>query len=266
MAGGLTRAVRTVLAGLALLATSLGAEAQVQTGGRETIQIGLSTDKIGITSGFSGTDPTIFGAIENSDPQVSRTGRYDVIVVLEGPTRPVTVRRKDRIFGLWINRDSEHFDSVPSSYSISTTRPIQDITTETSYRQLALGSGNLAFNIGSSENPQIAEFATALRGIKEQTGLYTERIGGVRFLSQNLFRAAVAIPANVPVGTHRARAFLFRNGIFVDEVSAPLVIVKSGFEAAIYTSAKTQGLTYGVLSVMLAMLTGWLGRLLFRKD
>ena len=77
---------------------------------------------------------------------------------------------------------------------------------------------------------------------------------------------SLAIPANVPVGTHRARAFLFRNGVFIDEMSAPLVIVKSGFEAAIYNMAKTQGLTYGLFAVALAVVTGWLGRLLFRRD
>ena len=233
---------------------------------RESIQIGLSTDKIGITSSFSGADLTVFGALENADPEVRRTGRYDVVVVLEGPPRLATVRRKDRFFGLWINREAEEFQNVPASYSISTTRAIQDITTETSYRQLALGAPNLAFNQGAAENARIAEFSEALRAIKRRTGLYTERIGGVRFLSQNLFRASVAIPSNVPVGTHRARAFLFRNGVFIDELSAPLVIVKSGFEATIYTMAKTQGLTYGILAVALAVFTGWLGRFLFRRD
>ncbi|MCC0025438.1 MAG: TIGR02186 family protein [Zhengella sp.] len=261
---------RTWLACLALpallAALPVQAQAQAQEPLREAIQIGLSTDKIGITSSFSGADLTIFGALENADPEVRRTGRYDVVVVLEGPPRLATVRRKDRFFGLWINRQSETFQSVPASYSIATTRAIQDITTETSYRQLALGAPNLAFNQGAAESGRIAEFSEALRTIKRDTGLYTERIGGVRFLSQNLFRASLAIPANVPVGTHRARAFLFRNGVFIDEMSAPLVIVKSGFEAAIYNMAKTQGLTYGLFAVALAVVTGWLGRLLFRRD
>jgi uncharacterized protein (TIGR02186 family) len=83
---------------------------------QETIQIGLSTDRVAITADFTGADLTIFGAIENSDPLLARQGRYDVIVALEGPTRPVVVRRKDRVLGMWINVDSETFDNVPSSY------------------------------------------------------------------------------------------------------------------------------------------------------
>ena len=54
---------------------------------QEGIQIGLSTDRVAITADFSGADLTIFGALENADPLVSRQGRYDVIVVLEGPAR-----------------------------------------------------------------------------------------------------------------------------------------------------------------------------------
>ena len=86
------------------------AAAQQQTsGGPEGIEIGLSTDRVSITADFTGADLTIFGALDNADPLVSRQGRYDVIVVLEGPPRPVVVRRKDRILGMWINVESDDF-------------------------------------------------------------------------------------------------------------------------------------------------------------
>ena len=60
------------------------------------------------------------------------------------------------------------------------------------------------------------------------------RVGGVEFLSQSLFRASLKLAPNVPVGTHKARAFLFRNGVFIKENSAQLAIVKSGFEQRIF--------------------------------
>ncbi|TIV23124.1 MAG: TIGR02186 family protein, partial [Mesorhizobium sp.] len=109
----------------------------------ESIQIGLSTDAISITAGFSGADLTIFGSLENPDPLIARQGRYDVVVVLEGPPRPVVVRRKDRVLGVWINLDSETFENVPVSYSVATTRPLQDIAEPAKYKQLSLGAQNL---------------------------------------------------------------------------------------------------------------------------
>src|SRR5690606_22807928 len=101
---------------LALLLTT-PATAQTTPAHQEGIQIGLSTDNVAITAGFSGANLTIFGALEDPDPQIVRQGRYDVIVVLEGPSRPVRVRRKDRVLGVWVNLESETFENVPVSYS-----------------------------------------------------------------------------------------------------------------------------------------------------
>lgn len=241
---------------------------KAQTTPTESIQIGLSTDAVSITAGFSGADLTIFGSLENADPLVARQGRYDVIVVLEGPARPVVVRRKDRVLGVWVNLESETFENVPVSYSVATTRPLQDITDPNSYKQLSLGASNLYMQpVDASDSPTtIEEFTTALRNRKRATGLYSENVGGVQFLSQNLFRATVRLAPNVPVGTHKARAFLFKSGLFIKESSAQLEIRKSGFEQSVFRVAHDYSFLYGVFAVSLAMLTGWLGRLVFRRD
>lgn len=234
----------------------------------ENIQIGLSTDRVTIASDFSGADLTIFGALESADPLVARHGRYDIIVVLEGPPRPVVVRKKTRVLGMWINTQSETFVNVPSSYSVATTRVWQDITNPASYRQMALGADNITINpINRDGEPKtIEEFGAALRALKKASGLYSERIGGVQFLSQSLFRATLHLAPNVPVGTHRARAFLFRNGVFIKETSAQLAIIKAGFEQRVHRAAQNHGFLYGLFAVGLAMVTGWAGRMIFRKD
>jgi uncharacterized protein (TIGR02186 family) len=259
---------RASLAILAFAATLAATAAGAQEPIPENIQIGLSTDRVAITADFSGADLTIFGSLENADPQVSRQGRYDVIVVLEGPTRNVVVRRKGRFLGMWINMESETFASVPSSYSVATTRMPQDITAPNNYRQLSLGADNLHIEPIESDSPPatIGEFRAALRERKAASGLFSMRVGGVEFLSQSLFRASLNLAPNVPVGTHKARAFLFRNGVFIRESSAQLAIVKSGFEQRIASAAVDHSFFYGLFAVGLAMLTGWLGRIVFRRD
>jgi uncharacterized protein (TIGR02186 family) len=250
----------------ALLGLALPARAQVEI--PENVQIGLSTDEVVLTADFSGADLTIFGALENIDPLLARQGRYDVVVVLEGPARAVVVRRKDRVLGMWINTRSETFVNVPVSYSLATTRMPQDITDPLSYKRLSLGADNIYLE---PEDPRqspvtIQEFTTALRERKQGTTLYSANYGGVQFLSQSLFRAKLKLAPNVPVGTHKARAFLFRNGLFVKESSAQLAITKSGFEQWIFRSSRDHGFYFGIVAVVLAMLIGWLGRILFRKD
>lgn len=264
------------MAGLSLFLAVAGAHAQgpvpraepQSPANVESIQIGLSTDRISITSDFSGADLTIFGALDNADPLINRQGRYDVIVVLEGPARPVMVRRKQRILGVWMNTQSEIFVNVPVSYSVATTRVPQDITDPINYRQLALGADNIYIEPLDKDvdTATVKEFEAALRQLKKTTGLYSERIGGVQFLTQSLFRATLTLAPNVPVGTHKARAFLFRNGIFIKENSAQLVIVKAGFEQSVFRLAHEYSLFYGIFAAVLAVFTGWLGRIVFRRD
>jgi len=260
--------LKTFVAAAFLSLLTAASPGKAQTLPTESIQIGLSTDAVSITAGFSGADLTIFGSLENADPLVARQGRYDVIVVLEGPPRPVVVRRKDRVLGVWVNLESETFENVPMSYSVATTRPLQDITDPNSYKQLSLGASNLYMQpTDEGDSPTtIAEFTTALRERKSATGLYSENVGGVQFLSQNLFRATVRLAPNVPVGTHKARAFLFKSGLFIKESSAQLEIRKSGFEQSVFRVAHDYSFLYGVFAVSLAMVTGWLGRLIFRRD
>jgi uncharacterized protein (TIGR02186 family) len=264
------RRLRLLPSALAIAVTALtlsGAGAQVPHA--ETIQIGLSTDHVTITAGFSGADLTIFGSIDGLDPLIARQGRYDVIVVLEGPARQVLVRQKERVLGVWINLDYYKFLNIPISYSIATTRPFQDITDPQSYKRLALGAANVYFQPSGEDHRSkatITRFTAALRELMQTNGLYTHRVGGVQFLSASLFRATLPLPADVPVGTHKARAFLFKSGAFVRETSAQLAIQKSGFEQRVFDIANEYSLAYGIFAVALAMVTGWLGRIVFRKD
>lgn len=241
---------------------------QLQMPAPETIEIGLSTESIAITSNFAGTNLTIFGSLDNADPLIQRQGRYDIIVILQGPTRDLVVRKKERYLGVWVNAVSETFMGVPLSYSLASTRNLQDIATEQTLRQLSVGVQNINLHPQdpSDSDGNVTIFGDELRQIRTQQGYFTQRIGDVRFLSRTLFRATLSLPANVPVGRHRARALLFRQGVFLREVDASLEIVKAGFEQSVHDAAIKHSLAYGLFAVFLAVFTGWFGRLLFKKD
>lgn len=241
---------------------------RLQTPAAETIEIGLSTETIALTSNFNGANLTIFGALDNADPLIQRQGRYDIIVVLQGPLRNLVVRKKERHLGVWVNAASETFLSVPLSYSLASTRSLQDITDPKTYRQLSVGTANfyMAPEDANNTSSETDVFSDELRAIKTRQGLYSQRIGGVEFISRTLFRATLALPANVPVGRHKARALLFRNGVFLREVDTGLEIVKAGFEQSVYEAAHQHSFLYGMFAVFLAVFTGWFGRILFKRD
>lgn len=244
------------------------ANAAEQTRIPERIEIGLSTEVVGITSNFDGQGLTIFGAVDNVDPLILRQGRYDIFVILEGPRAELVTRRKGRVAGIWMNVDSQTFENAPQSYLIASTRLARDVTSLDTLARLSLGVEQIRVQ-PDEERPQaddVAAFTAALKRLKEEDGLYQEFPGGVQFISQSLFRAQIVLPANVPLGQHRARAYLFRNGELVGQTQAPLRIAKAGFEYALSDFARTQSLSYGLAAVLLALFVGWLGRIMFKRD
>lgn len=234
----------------------------------ERIDIGISTNQIAITSDFSGADITVFGAIDGADELLLATFAYDIVVALEGPRQSTTVRRKERVAGIWINRHSIRFEPIPASYSLSSTRPLADIANlmELATHDIGINNVRLVPTGEVGDGSRLTEFRDALRRIKQADGLYQRAPTGVQFISKSLFRASVRLPANIPVGQHKVRAVLYKNSQFVMEKVIPLRVVKTGLEQFIYNFAHNYSLAYGVVAVLLATLTGWLGSVIFRKD
>jgi uncharacterized protein (TIGR02186 family) len=235
---------------------------------KETIEIGVSTNEIAITSDFSGADLTVFGALDNADSFLQTIGQYDVVVTLEGPKTDAILRKKERVAGIWINRQSMTFDSVPESYSLASTRVLDTIGTPLELGNVSIGVSDirLAPNNYLGSLNDLGAFRDAFRRLKQSSGLFQSNEGGIRFVSPTLFRATLRLPANVPNGMHVVHAYLFKSGQFVMERKIPLRVTKTGFEQSLTDIAHQQPLFYGSFSVLLAVITGWGASLIFRRD
>ncbi|MEV4608011.1 putative transmembrane protein (Alph_Pro_TM) [compost metagenome] len=235
---------------------------------KEGLDIGVSTNEIAIASDFRGADLTVFGAMTNPDELLLAIGSYDIIVTLEGPRDYATVRKKERIFGVWVNTDSMIFEQVPESYSIASTRQLDDPTQLPPINTAGVGIEHLALNpIGYIRDVgELSDFREAYRRLKLAGGLYQKEASGVRFVSSSLFRASLRLPANVPDGVHIVRAYLFKSGTLLTQREIPLRVVKTGLEQAITDTAHNQPFAYGLLCVLIALVTGWGASIVFRKD
>jgi len=226
---------------------------------------GLSTDLIQITSNFTGTDIVLFGAIEpaaNAEPAKDQ----DLVIVVRGPQVDMTVRRKERILGIWVNRDQVVFTGLPGFYFLASTRPLDDIASLPTLQRFRLGTANLESTYkGSMDADKAAAFRAAVIRDRKRERLYWESPTGIEFLSRTLFRARIAIPAAVPPGEYRAEAYLFQDGTVVSAQSSPLFIDKSGFERRVYNYAYQASFAYGSAAVLMAFAFGWAGFLIFRQ-
>lgn len=228
-------------------------------GAEETLTAGLSQDYLQITSNFNGSELTVFGAIEN--PQ--EDGERDIVVVVRGPDALMTVRRKDRIAGLWINNARAKM-RLPSYYFITATRPLASITDTGTLRRYELGVDYLTPDIVASDgDPE--PYTTALLRAQRRAKLYVQRKAGVEMQSATLFRVHVPVPSAVPRGSYTVEVYLLRDGQVIAAQSTPFYVDQAGFERRLYTYAHASPLSYGVLTVLLAVLLGWTSTLFFRN-
>lgn len=223
------------------------------------LTVDLSNPVVAITTGFTGTDLLLYGAVR--DPG-------DVIVVVRGPAKDRTVRRKARVGGVWVNRDELTFKNVPAFYWLASNRPIGEIAPGELQDIHQIGLDNVllrpATTPGEGLDPE--EYRAGLIRNMQTDGLYAKEPGDVVFLSENLFRTKVYFPANVTVGTFGVDVFLVRDGQLAGFETTILTVRKFGLEAQIFNLAHEQSLIYGLLAVVIAVVAGWLGNAAFKKS
>ncbi len=241
--------------------------AEFRPAAAESLVVALSTDHVEISSSFAGTGITVFGAIERDGAALPERPVYDIVAVVRGPDETLVTRRKERVAGIWLNRAARTFLEMPSFYAVHSSRPLGEITNLTTLRRYQLGLGNLAFRSeGGFEAADDPAFEAAFVRLKKQAGLYRDAPYGITFPGGSLFQTGVAIPANVPVGTYVVSVFLFADGVMLATGNAAFGIGKTGFEQFTFDLAHENGYLYGLICVLLALLTGWLAAVLFRRD
>ena len=253
----------TALAALAALALTAPATA-------ERLVTTLSTSRVLIASNFTGADVVLFGSVERDAQTVARRGGYDIVVTVTGPRETVVTFRKERVAGIWVNADSRTFIKAPSYLSVLTNRTIGDIADVNTLRRTQTGlqrtllpqeiAGDIADSI--RDDP----FRLAFLRLQKDKQLYREVENGVTFLTPALYRAAIPIPDNAPTGSYDVDVKLFADGAMLARTQTALEVVKVGFEQIVANAARDHGIFYGLVTAMMALLTGWFASVVFRKD
>ncbi|TSB02075.1 TIGR02186 family protein [Sphingorhabdus contaminans] len=226
----------------------------------------VSQRQINIQSGFTGAELLLFGAIIYPRG-VAPEGQIDVAVVLRGPARPITLREKQKIAGIWINADSSDFRSVPVYYAIASSRPLRDIVDSKTAAIYELGLDKLQLSpSGEVDAKEQRRFSNGLVDLKQRNGLFRQEAGSVEITDQVLYRARLEIPSSVPVGTYVAETLLIRNGrVIVADDKVEVRVRKTGFEQLVSILAQDYSLFYGTMAVLVSLLLGWFAGYIFQR-
>jgi uncharacterized protein (TIGR02186 family) len=251
-----------------LVASLLALLLSIAPAAAERVILGLSTDVIPIASNFAGTTLALFGVIEPGGS--TRRGGYDAAVIVRGPPGTQVVRRRERLVIIWVNGRSRTYVAAPLYYAALSNRPIPDIALEAVRRehQLGLDSLRLLQRWDRQAPGEDAVFRQAFLNVRQEDELYSEAAGEdhLRFLAPNVIRARIPLPANVPTGVYSVEVLVFSEGFVVGRETTSFTIEKTGFEAAVFAASREQPLLYGMAGVALALGTGWLAGILFRRN
>jgi len=229
-----------------------------------TVVAGLSQNRVSITANFDGTGILVFGAIKRDAPPIGKSP-LQVIIAVAGPSSPVLVRRKQRTFGIWVNRVSIKIDAAPSFYAVASTVPLDQAISHTEDLRYRVSIANMIRNVGEAgKTDEAQKFSNAVIRIRRNDGLYSDTGERVKLTDDTLFQAQFTLPANLVEGDYLTRIFLTRDRKVVDEFETTIAVRKVGLERWIYALAHEQPLAYGLLSLAIAIFAGWLASTLFR--
>lgn len=223
----------------------------------ETVVAGLSQHRVSITASFDGSEILIFGAVKREAPAPERQ-ELGVIITVAGPDRPVLLRRKERVAGVWINTDSFLMDKAPSFYHVATSAPLARIlkTGDNAVNRVSVNHMIQAYD-GAPEALAPDDFMAALLRIKTGANQYRLSEGTVSVRQDTLFDTRIALPANIIEGDYRVDFYLTREGRIVGNHATVIRVRKVGLERFVYNLAHERPLLHGLLALLIASLAGW---------
>src|SRR4051812_33631631 len=263
----MTGAVRVAVLGLAL---ALSAPLAVSAAHAEKLIVSVSNHRVTVTPNYSGEELVLFGSVEkDASTPASRTA-YDLVVTVSGPRADMVTRRKERKFGIWINTDYRQFLHVPAYLALFANRPFDAIASPEVQRRQQVGLNNVLLT--QRVGPDYADvvpndaFRSAFVRLRRQHGLYREATSAVTFLTPTLFRTGIPLPAEVPIGLYNVEIKLFSDGALVTKTETAFEIVKVGFEQFVANTARQSGFVYGLVTAAMALMSGWMASIVFRRD
>lgn len=220
----------------------------------------LSSHRVVITSSFTGAELVLYGLIERDAMTIGRGSGYDVIAIMRGENETFVVREKSRDFGFWLNHAKLTLPPVPKALGLFSNRPLKDIADSDLRNTNLFGLNSLLPQMGSDPS------RLALIRLQKAKKLYFENENGVTFLTPSWFRTRIRLPSDIPTGQYRIDVFLLTGGVIVSRSETAFEIVKSGVESFITRHSRDNAWLYGIMTAFFAIISGFIGHLVFRKD
>lgn len=229
----------------------------------EEVLAGLSQHSVSLTTGYSGSQLFVYGAVKHVSGSPERP--LDIIVAITGPTAPVMVRKKERQFGIWMNGPGVQIDAAPSFYAVATTKSFRETISWTDDMRYSVGLDHVIRLVDAPDwVTDREEYRRAVSRLRTQQGLYAVLPGAVTLTDDTLFETRIRLPASLVEGDYIARVFLLSDKEVIDVFDDKVEVRRAGIGRFVYTAAQEWPALYGLMSIVVALVAGWLASAFFR--
>src|SRR6056300_713339 len=192
----------------------------------------LSQGNVKISTNSLGAKILLFGAYDGKQGD-------DIIIVVNGPKGLVKIKKKEKLFGMWVNTRKVNYINNPKYLSISSNRPIDEILEKRIQKLSQIGLNNLNVRVqpGTKIDDNVG-WREALTRNMIKSNLWSINENSVSLNKNALFRSYLNLPSNVVVGEFEVKILHYRNGSLLSKEKYTINVSKSGFSAEIYNIAE----------------------------
>ncbi len=217
------------------------------------LAVQIARDSVDVTVGFTGASIELFGNRRDKDSIVA--------IVIEGPTKDVTLWEKARVLGTWVNRHYVTYHDIPSYYHVAISEENIDEKTKALLAQHTVGHDGLFSGADikkSNSVDDITRFTEAFLTEKQGAGAYFQDYAQFIFINENFFRVSFAVPPSAPIGDYKIRSYLIKDGTLAEREVTYLKVEQVGMNAFLFEAAQKYSVIYALFCISFAMFSGWL--------
>lgn len=216
-------------------------------------------DILHITESFRGASVSISAEVPKG---------AGAIVEVMGPVQDDHLLRQGRRGGLWMSVGEVAVHGAPSAYLLLSTPDLttgRDCGAQSWYAAL---QKRIEFD-GSLPERGVGALFDQFVKLKESEGLYGVFPNSLKLASTSGDRSKVEgqfrLPSNIEPGNYRITLSAINSGKVVDQRSFELPVEMRGLPALLISLARQYSLVYGLMAVLVALLTGFVMGLLFKS-
>ena len=224
----------------------------------EEVYFDLSENEIYIETDFNGKEIIIFGIFKQDE---------NTIITIKGPEKDTKVMKKEKILGFWFNTKKVIYKKLPSLFFITSSLPIKEILNKETIIKEKLYFDELLINATTQrdfiDQKKLKDWDQNLINIKKNNNLFKEYL--FKNIDNKLFQARVFFPTNSIPGEYKVTIYQVKNYVIIKQKNKIINIKKSGIGEKTFKFAHKQPATYGLLTIIFAVLSGLIAATIFRR-